>query len=214
MAFQGPRGPPPSIGRHLPSGLPSPRIVRGASRRSDVHPLMLVRRHCTGDWGDLGPDDWATINAALLAGERLLSSYKAGSFTRSGSLPTLIVPRLSSCFPRSTERAPDQLACFVTAPPRGAVRLHLSCDRRPLTRLTLRPPFAGPGSFLTLSTRGAAGRKACPFGRASLRRGLAACLRSLGVFARHERPEPGKELLTHVCIASGPSRGRQHPQGL
>jgi hypothetical protein len=38
----------------------------------------LVRRHLSGDWGDVGAEDAKANEAALKWGERILSSYKVG----------------------------------------------------------------------------------------------------------------------------------------
>jgi PRTRC genetic system protein C len=35
----------------------------------------IIRRHGSGDWGELGAEDIASNNAALIEGNRLLSSY-------------------------------------------------------------------------------------------------------------------------------------------
>jgi hypothetical protein len=39
------------------------------------NPRAFVYRHIEGDWGDVGSSDWAANEAALRAGERLLSVY-------------------------------------------------------------------------------------------------------------------------------------------
>lgn len=39
----------------------------------------LLRRHLSGDWGDVGEDDWRTNDDDLQAGGRLLSVYKLSS---------------------------------------------------------------------------------------------------------------------------------------
>jgi hypothetical protein len=38
-------------------------------------PKDFVSRHLEGDWGDVGPDDWAENEYALRHGERLFSVY-------------------------------------------------------------------------------------------------------------------------------------------
>lgn len=44
-----------------------------------VHPLLLLSRHYTGDWGALDPEDWAANDFALRTGDlRILSSYPVG----------------------------------------------------------------------------------------------------------------------------------------
>jgi hypothetical protein len=40
-----------------------------------------LQRHQTGDWGDLGEEDWKENDQALRTGSRLLSSYRSGSTT-------------------------------------------------------------------------------------------------------------------------------------
>ena len=52
------------------------RITPDAARtlhRMDV--LEALTRHCEGDWGDVGEEDWAQNNYALDFGNRILSSY-------------------------------------------------------------------------------------------------------------------------------------------
>jgi hypothetical protein len=43
--------------------------------KHNVSPVDLLRRHISGDWGDLGLKDRHTNNHALVNGSRLLSSY-------------------------------------------------------------------------------------------------------------------------------------------
>jgi hypothetical protein len=38
-----------------------------------------LQRHQTGDWGDLGEEDWQANDRAVQAGMRLLSSYRGDS---------------------------------------------------------------------------------------------------------------------------------------
>lgn len=40
-----------------------------------VQPLELLRRHVSGDWGELCPSDKHANSLALVNGERILSSY-------------------------------------------------------------------------------------------------------------------------------------------
>lgn len=42
-------------------------------------PYEYLRRHHTGDWGDLPPDDLEANRSALRYGNRLLSSYAIGN---------------------------------------------------------------------------------------------------------------------------------------
>ena len=37
--------------------------------------ISLLVRHASGDWGEVGEEDWAANNAALAKGGRLLSAY-------------------------------------------------------------------------------------------------------------------------------------------
>ena len=39
-------------------------------------PLALLRRHQSGDWGDVGPEDWKMNDRDLREGERLFSVYE------------------------------------------------------------------------------------------------------------------------------------------
>ena len=50
-----------------------------------VPPEVLLRwlhRHQTGDWGAVGPEDWAANDRALTDGDRLLSSYLTAGGTK------------------------------------------------------------------------------------------------------------------------------------
>lgn len=42
----------------------------------------FLSRHCTGDWGDLDPEDKALKDAALIDGSRLLSAYMTRTAVR------------------------------------------------------------------------------------------------------------------------------------
>lgn len=46
----------------------------------DIPPAL--RRHASGDWGDVCPDDWAANNDAALHGGRLLSQFRDCRGTR------------------------------------------------------------------------------------------------------------------------------------
>ena len=71
----------------LPKATPSegPRLDLGqtvitpaaASVLQTHEVLAALRRHVIGDWGELGPEDWAANNRALIAGERVLSAYRS-----------------------------------------------------------------------------------------------------------------------------------------
>ncbi len=41
----------------------------------NIQPQTLIDRHARGDWGELCPEDAQANDAALLQGDRLLSSY-------------------------------------------------------------------------------------------------------------------------------------------
>lgn len=47
--------------------------------RSDASPFDLIRRHTSGDWGDIHPDDRILNDQAVRNGSRLLSAYRIGS---------------------------------------------------------------------------------------------------------------------------------------
>lgn len=44
--------------------------------------LNSIRRHCSGDWGDLGPSDKAANNLAIGEGTRLFSAYEQSSLPK------------------------------------------------------------------------------------------------------------------------------------
>lgn len=46
---------------------------------SGTHPLGLIRRHASGDWGDIHPEDCELNDQAVRNGSRLLSAYRIGS---------------------------------------------------------------------------------------------------------------------------------------
>ncbi len=43
--------------------------------------VAALRRHASGDWGDVDPDDRAANDDALRSGERLLSVYRSATGT-------------------------------------------------------------------------------------------------------------------------------------
>lgn len=47
-----------------------------------IAPLSLLKRHASGDWGDVSKDDAMANQAALQSGSRLLSAYRIGSDTK------------------------------------------------------------------------------------------------------------------------------------
>lgn len=63
-------------GPRFPMGRPV--ITPGAQAMLDaagIEGVLLLARHIQGDWGDLGVEDLAANELALLTGKRLLSSY-------------------------------------------------------------------------------------------------------------------------------------------
>lgn len=49
--------------------------ARDVLQRYQVNPFELIRRHVTGDWGDVSPEDAQANNEALQVGARVLSVY-------------------------------------------------------------------------------------------------------------------------------------------
>ncbi|MBY0457639.1 MAG: hypothetical protein K2V38_09900 [Gemmataceae bacterium] len=68
-----------------PSGsvrVPLGRTVATPAALAAVSPLDIaaaLRRHASGDWGDVDPDDRAVNDDALRSGERLLSVYRSAN---------------------------------------------------------------------------------------------------------------------------------------
>jgi hypothetical protein len=57
----------------------------GALAALDINacpPLDLLKRHLTGDWGEVPPEDADANRQALIDGSRLLSSYTLANGTR------------------------------------------------------------------------------------------------------------------------------------
>ena len=54
----------------------STRGALAALQKAGQSPLPFLLRHATGDWGEVGKDDWQANDEALETGERLLSSYR------------------------------------------------------------------------------------------------------------------------------------------
>lgn len=46
-----------------------------ACEEAQADPRVYIRRHVTGDWGDLESEDKAANDAAILVGARILSAY-------------------------------------------------------------------------------------------------------------------------------------------
>ena len=67
------------------SALPLPRFVLGnlyntpgaqdIMQRYQINPLELIKRHVSGDWGDVCPEDAQANEDALKFGSRILSAY-------------------------------------------------------------------------------------------------------------------------------------------
>lgn len=47
-----------------------------------ISPLELLEKHIQGEWGDLGPQDYAANQRALTDGSRILSAYSLGNGQR------------------------------------------------------------------------------------------------------------------------------------
>ncbi len=47
-----------------------------ALEAAGVAPVTLLARHASGDWGDIGPEDWKMNDRDLREGERLFSVYE------------------------------------------------------------------------------------------------------------------------------------------
>lgn len=50
--------------------------------KHDIEPLELIRRHVTGDWGDLCAEDRHQNLFAIRSGLRIFSSYKIEGATK------------------------------------------------------------------------------------------------------------------------------------
>ena len=77
----------------------TPGALRAAETVGQVALLELVRRHATGDWGELSADDWRANERALRDGTRLLSAYRLSTGVRvwiitewDRSLTTILLP--------------------------------------------------------------------------------------------------------------------------
>lgn len=65
-----------AIPKFSPGQVVSTPGALAATEAANVLPLSLLKRHLEGDWGDLGAEDAAANDAALDAGDRLLSAYR------------------------------------------------------------------------------------------------------------------------------------------
>ena len=52
--------------------------ARGHLAAAGIPEGELLRRHATGDWGELDRDDWLENERSIVRGWRLLSSYPVG----------------------------------------------------------------------------------------------------------------------------------------
>lgn len=66
--------------RFLPGPLVCTEGIDELVRQGRLNPSLYLRRHLSGDWGDLDDVDWRRNDAALKSGEeRLFSVYKLES---------------------------------------------------------------------------------------------------------------------------------------
>ena len=70
-----------------------------ALAQQGITPLSLLKRHASGDWGDVPADDAQANHVALKSGARLFSSYHIGPDARiwiiteaDRSVTTLLLP--------------------------------------------------------------------------------------------------------------------------
>jgi hypothetical protein len=70
-------------------------------REAGVSPGTLLARHVSGDWGDVGAEDWKMNDRDLREGERLFSVYELDGATgprvyiiteRDRSVTTILLP--------------------------------------------------------------------------------------------------------------------------
>src|SRR5207253_2033193 len=61
-----------------------PDSAKTATERANATlPIVpLIQRHASGDWGDVGAEDWAANEDALRRGGRLFSVYQVGAEIR------------------------------------------------------------------------------------------------------------------------------------
>lgn len=76
----------------------TPHALQALAQQS-ITPLSLLKRHASGDWGDVPPDDAQANYVALKTGSRLFSSYHIGPDARiwiiteaERSVTTLLLP--------------------------------------------------------------------------------------------------------------------------
>jgi hypothetical protein len=80
----------------------TPRAAE-ALRENGSEPMEFIRRHATGDWGELDADDVRENELALEQGLRLLSSYRLPSGRSCGSSPKPTEAARLCCCRRSIE---------------------------------------------------------------------------------------------------------------
>lgn len=69
-----PHRPPAPQGLPVPLGqLTATPAALAALTQPEI--VAAIRRHASGDWGDVDAHDWAANNDALVYGTRLLSAY-------------------------------------------------------------------------------------------------------------------------------------------
>jgi hypothetical protein len=83
-----------SLGRTIAT----PDALRALAQQG-ITPLFLLKRHASGDWGDVPPDDAQANHVALKSGSRVFSSYHIGPNARiwiiteaDRSVTTLLLP--------------------------------------------------------------------------------------------------------------------------
>ncbi len=67
---------PPIFPRFAPGRIVATPGALALLEPHGVSPESLLRRHLAGDWGDVGSDDAALNEQALIDGSRLLSRYE------------------------------------------------------------------------------------------------------------------------------------------
>ncbi len=91
--------------RMIQAKFPVGRVVAtpgalAALEQAGQNPIEFLDRHVTGDWGEVGQEDWAENEFSLREGFRLLSAYstKDGEklwiiTERDRSVTTILLPR-------------------------------------------------------------------------------------------------------------------------
>lgn len=64
----------PSINLTLGRLLSTPGAIE-AMAKAGQQPLEFLKRHRSGDWGEVNAEDWAANDQAVIDGERILSAY-------------------------------------------------------------------------------------------------------------------------------------------